>query len=82
MFFVDKLGIFQWQDFNAMAKSTCHVMVSNYKVLDFMLDPVCLAKDGTEAQGGSSRQAVEWDMWNLHQIFLHPDHVLGEIVLS
>lgn len=80
--FEDKLGTFQCQDFNAMAKSTCSVMVSNCKVLYFMLDPICLVQDCTEAQGSSSRKAVEWDMWKLHQIFLHPDHVLGEIVLS
>lgn len=55
-------------------------MVSNYKVLD--LDPICLVQDSTETQGGSSRQAVEQNMWNLHQIFLHLDHVLGEIFLS
>lgn len=82
MFFEDKLGTFQWQDFNAMVESTCSVMVSNCKVLDFMLDPICLVQDCTEAQGGSSRKAVEWDMWNMNQIFLRPDHVLGEIVLS
>lgn len=82
MGFVDKLGTFQWQDFNVMVESTCSVMVSNYKVLDFMLGPIFLVQDCTEAKGGSSRQAVEQDMWNLHQIFLHPDCVLGEIVLS
>lgn len=57
-------------------------MVSNYKVLDFRLDPISLVQDCTEAEGGSSRQAVGQNMWNLHQIFLHPDHVLGEIFLS
>lgn len=69
---------------SAMAKSTCSVMVGNYKVLDFMLDPMCLVQDyhATQAQGGSAGQAVEQDTWNLHQIFLHPDHVLDEIILS
>lgn len=44
-----------------MAKSTHSVTVSNYKVLDFMLDPIYLVQEchTTEAQGSAAGQAVE-----------------------